>query len=1025
MKKPEITSSRHILPFGELSPNQFQRLCYWVVDYLPDLENVEHYGMTGDKNRDIIGYKKGNGGKPARWYFQCKKYKRISFKDFKPELDGIYRHSEEDKNFKPCRIVFMTACNVTPKCKEKVRKYAKTLSLGYIFFWTNIELDKKVKENRSILEEFFEGGLNISELEKKIKEKDKDEIKIQSSPFLNIKSKTIEYVSLDKDRIVYEVDESVEMINAGNYEDAKSNLYKILGVIEDNEKYSDLVARAYNNLGVCYNRGEKEGGDYNKAEKYIKLAIEKNPSLNRARANLASVYINKGGKGNYKEAFEITRELWDEKKEREPEFFEVFVWSIFFYRSHEEAVKWYENSEDAHELVAKNEPCMNIMTRVYMSVGDFNNAMSLVEMALKEAPNSAYNFHLKAKILMGRSQKDNIIPSFFDIVPKFQDYKDIELALELLKKALEELEFEENKMLEAQIRIDIYLCSIWLRLAEEAEYREIREGISFVDLEPSLMRQVEKQDVVIEIQKSNFELAYEKITNSPNWAETTYQEKINIAYIFMLRGAPEQSKNILNGIRTEAEEKRDVRFWIDMSMNEVLLGNKNLAFNAVEKAKSLSEGTNYEKNVLSHYNSIMLRYARSGEVDRLLKAYFDYDKKFPEDKIVVQKKAIDEKGELHKELKSTILDRAEWYESVRQTFMSNNVPSYYLEKVYNKTYAEILSLPSYPEILIQLTLPYSQFEEELMDNLESSESFVFDYSSLLNLSKMNLLGHLSLFEKELYITDELFRKIQYELLIFEHEDLRNLWNFLRNSKEISIIDVNVPETKNNNLSDIFDKWFISSLQLANDKKGTFIVDDLHVLRFIKSKNIKGSNSYIALKYMLKEDWIDSKIYSTSIGDLAERNYVFLAFSGEDLLRIASEDEMEIKTRSYHLINQPIVHMSNSLSFANTFLQFILLIWDNGLLIEKKINWINVITRRIIEILDMLEQSGNYSLASKVINVFEAIWIKAIKLSRMDEIELVEKSVKELQYRHYLVFSKYLILSFINYKDDNSFILPPS
>ncbi|HKV39663.1 MAG TPA: hypothetical protein VJX67_10645 [Blastocatellia bacterium] len=31
MKKPRVTSTNHLLPFDQLSPDQFERLCLWLV----------------------------------------------------------------------------------------------------------------------------------------------------------------------------------------------------------------------------------------------------------------------------------------------------------------------------------------------------------------------------------------------------------------------------------------------------------------------------------------------------------------------------------------------------------------------------------------------------------------------------------------------------------------------------------------------------------------------------------------------------------------------------------------------------------------------------------------------------------------------------------------------------------------------------------------------------------------------------------------------------------------------------------
>jgi hypothetical protein len=43
MTKPHVTSTKHLLPFAELSAEQFERLCLWLVQRQGYLR-VEHLG---------------------------------------------------------------------------------------------------------------------------------------------------------------------------------------------------------------------------------------------------------------------------------------------------------------------------------------------------------------------------------------------------------------------------------------------------------------------------------------------------------------------------------------------------------------------------------------------------------------------------------------------------------------------------------------------------------------------------------------------------------------------------------------------------------------------------------------------------------------------------------------------------------------------------------------------------------------------------------------------------------------------
>lgn len=1021
MKKVDVTSTRHILPFGNLSDVDFERLCFWILEKSPDFDSVEHYGTTGDKKRDVIGYKHSTTGKREQWYFQCKKYKKISFATFKNELDAIKKHTDEDKNFKPDAIIFVTGCPVSPSCKDDTKEYARKLSLRYIYFWTNVELDEKVKATEEVMKEFFGGGISTAEIVKKTAE----EIKILFPTVFHQPGQSAEFDSVKTDEINKEIDEAVQFIRANNTEEGKSRLYIVLGKIRDKQKeYANELARTYNNLGVCFNRVKDEGGDFSKAIDYFRLALKTKPTFKKAMVNLASVYLNKGDKNNIKKAYDIALQLWHDSDKKESSFFEIFLLSVYRLQSLKEAITYYESSEEGKLLVSQNAQLLNLIGTMYLEAQDFNKAEELAELALELSPDSSQNLLLKARILISRSQKENVIPSVLEVVPKFQDHQNIEKAMELLYQALEANKSENNRLLEEAIKIDILVCSLWLRRVQEAKYRDIRVSIDITRLDPQQKHQLMIQDFAVELQSRNFGTAYTMLIQSPNWAQTDYREKIRIAQIFFSRGAPQQSKNILKQLEAEAEQKKDAHFWLGMSLNEVLLNNKNLAIKAVQKAKEFSRGTKMEKSILSHFNALMLRYAPSGEVDRLMKGFFDYDKKYPEDRVIRTVKAINDEGKLTEELKSTLLQQREWYKNIKQTFRSQFLPSYFLEKMFNRPYADILSFQSDPELTIELTIPNEQFEKELSDNLEKAEQMVFDYASLLNLSKMNLLGHLAKFGKDLRVTAKLFDKIQRELLLVEQEDLRRLWCFLSSSKEIDIVEECKIELKDENISQLFDEWIIDSMKLAKDKKAIFIADDLRFLNLLRTKDIRGCNSFIILKFMLAQDWVDAKVYSTSIGDLAERFYTFIGFTGDDLFQIAIEDNSKITLRTYHLVNQLFLPGSIATSFTAVFVRFIDLLWKTGSLPEDKLLWLTFLTKKIIEFTDIQGGVKSKEELEKVAPDFVKMWVIAVQKSSKDEIALMEKKIGEILNKSYLVVFKNSIAKLIeakksNYTTDNS------
>jgi tetratricopeptide (TPR) repeat protein len=153
MKKLDITKSTHVLPFGELSPAQFERLCLWLVEREGYLR-AEHLGEAGsEQGRDVIAYHASGSGEQL-WYFQCKRYQTISAAPLIEEVEKYNKLVIADPTKKPFGIVFVTNATLSAAAREKVRKFCD--AHGYAAaFWARTELDLRVKNHPDIVAEFF------------------------------------------------------------------------------------------------------------------------------------------------------------------------------------------------------------------------------------------------------------------------------------------------------------------------------------------------------------------------------------------------------------------------------------------------------------------------------------------------------------------------------------------------------------------------------------------------------------------------------------------------------------------------------------------------------------------------------------------------------------------------------------------------------------------------------------------------------------------------------------------------------
>jgi hypothetical protein len=152
-KKPDVTKTNHLLPFGELSPAQFERLCLWLVKEEGYL-NGEHLGEAGnDQGRDVIAYRITDSGKQL-WYFQCKRYSKISATILLEEIEKYKELVKADPTEKPFGVVFVTNARVSAKARKEARKTCA--EQGYeCEFWARTELDLLVKQHKDIVAEFF------------------------------------------------------------------------------------------------------------------------------------------------------------------------------------------------------------------------------------------------------------------------------------------------------------------------------------------------------------------------------------------------------------------------------------------------------------------------------------------------------------------------------------------------------------------------------------------------------------------------------------------------------------------------------------------------------------------------------------------------------------------------------------------------------------------------------------------------------------------------------------------------------
>jgi tetratricopeptide (TPR) repeat protein len=980
--------------FEDLSPRQFSRLCFWIVDNLQEFSDAEYYDLTGDKNRDVIAKRYNKNSKQnEKCYFQCKRYKKIDYNVLKKELDGINHHSCQNPSFKPERIYFVLACELSPSIKDDVKKYGKTIGFHTILFWARTELDKKVKDTKAYQEFFSQDDSHVGV--NSFLKRESESIKTEIRSLARSLSESEVPLKDEKHQVDKELKSAKKLINDNQFDKAIEKVISYLGILLRNpEKYKTQLSIAYHYLGICYNRLPEDGGDIDKAEEYVKLSIKNNSRNKKAICTLAFINIRRGKKENFDEAYKITSRIWNTSKKKEPYLLDVHLWATAFSKSTQSAIEFFEESSEAQKIVSKSDVSSGIVGKLYAELKNYPKSLEFVDQSLKINPQSATSLHLKGSILIAESITEDATISNFEIVPRLKSYKKIQSALELLTSALPLFVKQPNSFYEQLTKLEIYFCSLLLGKYFDNFYLKIRNEINESLLPDHEKKKLQFLDFVRDFDSRQFTSAVDKLMQFVDWDKMDYVTKIKFAQIFLRHGAPEQAKKILLTIETTATKDKNIRFWVEMSFIEALLGNKSRFLNSLKKVKQLSTGSKFEESALLHQITLTQRY-NSEETDRFVETLLEHDSKFPNKKISKSIKVLDENKQPTQEILDIFAKMRESYEKFKDHYNNSNVPVYILEEYLRRPYSQIVATNTDTTLWTKYYAPIISFDFEMREHLQNADCIVFDYSSLLNLAKMGLLEELERLNKKMFITLSLFTKIQYELVLFENEDLRRLWNFLRESNQIEILDFEAQKLKTDRIAELLETWIIDSFELSIEKNAVLISDDLSFIRLMSEYKIKGSITLAFLRWLLENDFIDQKIYGSAIGDLAERFYIVIPFDSLDLLNIVTEDECKIKLRSYHLVNHITIPGILRSVYSMEFRTFINKLWMLGILPEDKNNWLQFITRKLLEAINLCEQSNDSINALLITIDLKHLWYDIVNLSSQDDFKIVKREFPKL------------------------------
>ncbi len=953
----------------------FTRIILAIAERVEKLTDCELIDGPNDKKRDVLGYEIGRYNRRSPVYIQCKHVRDISESILKVEVDGLYKHITEQTIPKPAKIIFALSYTVNSTIRDNIRSYVEQLlnvPPSRVVFWCPAELDTKIKGDQSIMQQFILTGQVDTNKTNEVKSPDLRPI----------------YESIKRN-----LTRSVQLIQSKQFQEAEEKLHILLGNIPEKEAFAKERAKVLNNLGLCYKWNNTQSNDYQKALEAFNKALDLDPTLWRAHCNVVNTLLLTKSPDNDNKAWDLINKLW---KEIGPEDEFVVITYIQTYSIKFGKQKALEEAERVKEELTKNgkeELIENVgfwqfLASTYFFNDQLEKSQEVLSKILEQNQYDVDAVYLQAMIKMWNAGKNK--DSFNDFIDNFKSSQEIRNVENLLRKAYKLARDDKRNDLLPEIYHNWDVCRLWLWKTTG----EKLESLEYPLPEDTKIDNNKISKIPDRLLNKDYEGAYSAYKEISQAEKTSINAKINIAWIFKEYGYPEISLRILDEIELESSIDLSYKYWLFKSICQVLTENKALAIESCNKAKkSAREKDEGLKEVLSQTGALFIRYQKEG--DRLLQNAIEYDNEFPADKTLMKLNINEEKDKDF--IVKSMTDSRQWFEKVLENYRNNPLPVYFLEKTFKRPFIELWAGrgANFPW---EYHIPSDDYKKHLTELLESHEYLIFDYMSLLTLVKASLLGFVERTDKKIYVHKFTFNKIQEELIQFENETLRKLWDYIRKSSRVIIIASDEElDGGLKNLSGVFEPWLVQSIQIAKNKNYLFVTDDLRLSQAITNEGVKVINSFTFLLYAYDKKWIEKKDYSQIFGEIADCVYSFLPFNYEDLHEIIWQDDYKLTRRSFHLIHQIFLPGAGIISFIHVFIDFIKVLWQSGALSEDKIFWIKFITEEISLLFTKWESEKiPVSDESKeFIHKFALMWSSAVESGNIDDLKALELELESI------------------------------
>jgi len=140
---PPVTTRPQVLPFGQLSWENFERLCTRLVASDGDVQDCHRYGVRGDYQAgiDILAHRRTADGGIERWCYQCKRWKKVTAGDLRQIVDRF--------EFEADQYVVQISLEADTDLRNVVA------DLENVDLWDAEDISGKLKDKPDLVEDFF------------------------------------------------------------------------------------------------------------------------------------------------------------------------------------------------------------------------------------------------------------------------------------------------------------------------------------------------------------------------------------------------------------------------------------------------------------------------------------------------------------------------------------------------------------------------------------------------------------------------------------------------------------------------------------------------------------------------------------------------------------------------------------------------------------------------------------------------------------------------------------------------------